>query len=1035
MNLKFFTAFMCAVIATAININASTMPQFSNGDTDHWYHIVFSCGDAALHDKGDVIGVTTAIPEGGNHAQQWKLTGNADCFKMQNRLGNHLLFNGRLRTSANEADAMEFRLVPTGNTGYPGDYELEIISKTDKYNHINQSGGTGPGRTLIAWLPDDPNNVFHFLSLDEIPETTPTPPSIKEFSVTPSSTYTPIHRHTLWYTKPVTAENVENPWMEYALPIGNGEFGAMVYGGVHCDQVQFNDKSVWTGSSTVRGSYQSFGDLYIEDISDVFGNTSDKALTDYYRNLDLTQAKASAHYTTPDGSIAYTREYLASYPDKVVAIKLTASQPGAISVRLSLFNGIKKGLITASYADGCGSFEGKLDLIDFKAKIKAIPTGGTMTTGNNGIEIHNADQLIILLAGATNFDQHSHSYITDPAAMRLMVDNRIEAAASKGWESIERDHIADYQTYFNRVDFSINGAENAMTMSKMVTGYNKKSMPKDAPSSLMLEELYFTYGRYLLIASSRGMDSPANLQGIWNNSATPAWQCDIHSNINVQMNYWPAENTNLSEMHMPYLNYIHSMALEHDEWQEYARRSGQTTGWTCFTQNNIFGHSDYAENYVIANAWYTYHLWQHYIYTLDRDFLKSKALPVMLSCSRFWMERLVKDSDGKWVAPQEWSPEHGPAAEDATAHAQQIVEELLSSTLQAIEILGNDANVEPEFIAELTEKHRNLDKGLAIEQYTGAWGETLNNITTGTDILREWKTSPYSAGENGHRHQSHLMALYPFSQITPDSQWFTPAVNSLRLRGDVSTGWSLGWRINLWARALDGEHCQTIIRSALRHASTYGQSSGGGGIYYNLFDSHAPFQIDGNFGYTAGVTEMLLQSHNGVLRLLPALPPHWKSGHINGLKAVGNFEVSQEWDNSRLISADIISNSATECHINYTAISSASITDADNNPVDFTVIDSDNISFPTAAGATYHIIHTENASIPSVAAGKSLTLTVENGIATASDPEALITAYNLSGHMIASSTGTVDLSPFHNTPVVIKVSNSTESTTVKHIID
>ena len=464
------------------------------------------------------------------------------------------------------------------------------------------------------------------------------------------------------------------------------------------------------------------------------------------------------------------------------------------------------------------------------------------------------------------------------------------------------------------------------------------------------------------------MDSPANLQGIWNHSNSPEWQSDIHSNINVQMNYWPAEITNLSELHMPYLNYIHSMAIEHEEWKEYARRSGMSKGWTCFTQNNIFGHSDYAENYVIANAWYTSHMWQHYRYTLDRDFLREKAMPVMVSCCEFWMERLIEASDGTLVAPAEWSPEHGPGAEDGTAHAQQIVCDLSESTLKAIEVLGSDAGVSDDFKSQLSDRYSRLDKGLAIETYTGAWGDKINGITTGTPILREWKTSGYEAGQNGHRHQSHLMCLYPFAQVTPESPYFEAAVNSLRLRGDVSTGWSLGWRINLWARAADGNHAHSVLHNALRHATAYTSSQVNGGIYYNLLDSHSPFQIDGNFGYTTGVTEMLLQSYHDCIRLLPALPDEWKAGEINGIRAENNFTVSQKWYDGSLVSAVVVSGSGLPCTLVYKGIAEATVTTADGEKVAVEADGNDIIVFPTVAGTAYNVVTVFGAGVDTTVA-------------------------------------------------------------------
>ena len=287
------------------------------------------------------------------------------------------------------------------------------------------------------------------------------------------------------------------------------------------------------------------------------------------------------------------------------------------------------------YHDGEISFAGDLELVSFAARVKPVAKGGTMVTNSDNIEIKNADEVVIVLAGATNFDQHSPSYISDKAGLIPMVAKRARQAASKGWKRLLADHTADYKSLYDRAELKFDGAVNNLTTEDMIRAYNSGNAGDGSPSSLMLEELYYSYGRYLLIAASRGMDTPSNLQGIWNQSDNPAWQADIHSDINVQMNHWPCEVTNLPETHMPYLNYVHSMALEHQEWPEYARRAGNTKGWTCYTQNNIFGHSDYAENYVIANAWYTSHLWQHYLYTLDKDFLRDKAFPTM----RAWRPR------------------------------------------------------------------------------------------------------------------------------------------------------------------------------------------------------------------------------------------------------------------------------------------------------------------------------------------------------------------------------------------------------------
>ena len=422
----------------------------------------------------------------------------------------------------------------------------------------------GDGEINGYWNdPTDSNNNVTFIPYDQVKK--PLDMSgIAEFTVNGATAFAPENRSTLWYTSPVTTAKVDNPWMEYALPIGNGEFGAMVYGGIHCEQLQFNDKSVWTGTSNRRGSYQNFGDLFIEDISGVFESAP---VENYVRYLDMRNAIAGVRYS--GAGVSYTREYLSSFPDKVIAVRLAADRNGKISVRLRLRNNVRSGFVTPVYADGVGSFEGKLDLVDFKAAFKAVPTGGTMVTNSDNIEIKDADEVLIILAGATNFDQHSPSYISDATAMRTIVDTRIDNACSQSWDVLKAAHCLDFNSYFDRVDLSLGKASNNMTTESLVDSYAAGNAPE---MERLLEELYFDYGRYLLISSSRGMDSPANLQGIWNNSDNPAWQSDIHSNINVQMNYWLAENTNLSELHMPYLNYVHSMAMEHEQWPSYAQK-------------------------------------------------------------------------------------------------------------------------------------------------------------------------------------------------------------------------------------------------------------------------------------------------------------------------------------------------------------------------------------------------------------------------------------------------------------------------------
>lgn len=745
----------------------------------------------------------------------------------------------------------------------------------------------------------------------------------------------------VWNRAKGNGDNPDRDWENRSLPIGNGSIGANIMGSVCAERITLNEKSLWKGGPNTSkgashywnvnkqsahllkdirqaftngnqqlaekltkenfnglasyepdgeepfrfGNFTTMGEVYIET------GLSEVGMSNYKRMLSLDSAMVEVSFHK-NGTF-YKRNYFASYPDSVIVMKFSADKPGKQNLVFSY----------APNPDATGevSMIGKNELLysgelknnrmKFNVRIKAVHKGGKVNATENQIKVEGADEVLFFLSADTDYRMNFNPDFTNPLTYTGVNPEKntqeiINKVSAKSYQEIYNLHREDYSSLFNRVGLSLNqekSFDNQPT-DKRLAAY------RSGQPDYYLEELYFQFGRYLLIASSRPGNLPANLQGIWHNNTDGPWRVDYHNNINIQMNYWPACPTNLNECMLPLIDFIRTLVKP---GEKTAQAYFDARGWTASISGNIFGFTSplSSENMTwnfspMAGPWLATHIWEYYDYTRDKKFLKETGYDLIKSSAQFAVDYLWHKPDGTYTAAPSTSPEHGPIDEGVTfVHA--VIREILIDAIQASVVLNQDAKERKEWQHVLKNLH---------PYKIGRYGQ-----------LMEW-SKDIDDPKDGHRHVNHLFGLHPGHTISPvTTPGLAKACQTVLIhRGDSATGWSMGWKLNQWARLHNGNHAYTLFGNLLKNCTLD-----------NLWDTHTPFQIDGNFGGTAGITEMLIQSHMGFIHLLPALPDAWKNGFISGICAKGNFEVTIEWENGELKNATLLSKSGTPCTVRY----------------------------------------------------------------------------------------------------------------------